>query len=517
MARCDHPVGLVPQGLLMQMVAAAGATTEIVARSRQARGWCPRCGTASSKVHSRYIRRPGDLPLGGRTVRLVIQARRFVCNQAKCQQRIFAERFSGGIVLPWARRTARLEELVLHLGLALGGRPGARFADRLMAPVSNDTLLRSVRRRSRLTFPAPKVVGIDDWAWRRNHRYGTIICDLERRRPIQLLPDREPATAHRWLEQHRQIEIVSRDRGGGYGVAVTQALPHALQVADRWHLMENASQSLLDAARASMREIRAAVGTTVIDPELLTAAERIQYEGFLRRQETNSVIHTHSEAGLSMREIVRRTGHSRRFVRSVLRGQRQDVFRTRESSLDAWLPSLDARWSAGCRNGAALWRKLRGEGFEGSLRVVTEWATRRRRAEKAECLNRAPSARTVIRLLTVEPDDLSRAETVTVAAIQKGVPQLIEARDTIAEFHAMLRKRAVDTLSEWVEKARSTLISSFARGVARDIDAVRAAVAMPWSNGQTEGQITKLKLVKRQMYGRAKLDLLEARLLASAT
>jgi transposase len=281
--------------------------------------------------------------------------------------------------------------------------------------------------------------------------------------------------------------------------------------------MENASQSLLDAARASMREIRAAVGTTVINLELLTAAERIQYEGFLRRQETNSVIHAHSEAGLSMREIVRRTGHSRRFVRSVLHGQRQDVFRTRESSLDAWLPSLDAHWSAGCRNGAALWRKLRGEGFEGSLRVVTEWATRRRRAEKAECLNSAPSARTVVRLLTVEPDGLSRAETVTVAAIQKGVPQLIEARDTIAEFHAMLRKRAVDTLSEWVEKARSTLISSFARGVARDIDAVRAAVAMPWSNGQTEGQITKLKLVKRQMYGRAKLDLLEARLLASAT
>lgn len=517
MAHHNRPAGLVPDGLSVEKVVCEGGATEILARSRRADGWCPTCGTVSSKVHSHYRRCPADLPLGGRVVRLTLQARRFVCVQAECPQRIFAERFDDRIVSPWARRTARLEQLVLHLGLALGGRPGARFAERLMTPVSNDTLLRSVRRRGRAEFPAPRVIGIDDWAWRRNHRYGTIICDLERRRPIRLLSDRESATARHWLEQHRQIEIVSRDRGGGYGLAVTQALPHAVQVADRWHLMENASQSLLDAARASMREIRTAIGSSVINPELLTAAERIQYEGFLRRQEANAVIHAHSEAGLSMREIVRRTGHSRGFVRSVLRGQRQDVFRTRESSLEAWLPSLDARWSAGWRNGAALWRALRSEGFEGSLRVVTEWATRRRRAEKAESLHRAPSARTVVRLLTVEPDTLSRAETVTVAAIEKGVPQLVEARNTVVAFHAMLRQRAVDALDDWVTKARLTLISSFAKGVARDIDAVRAAVATPWSNGQTEGQITKLKLVKRQMYGRAKLDLLEARLLAAAT
>lgn len=406
---------------------------------------------------------------------------------------------------------------MLHLGLALGGRPGARFAERLMTPVSNDTLLRSVRRRGRTEFPTPKVIGIDDWAWRRNHRYGTIICDLERRRPIRLLPDREPATARRWLEQQPQIEIVARDRGGGYGLAVAKALPHAMQVADRWHLMENASQSLLDAARASMREIRTSIGAAVINPELLTAAERIQYEGFLRRQDLNAVIHAHGDAGLSIKEIVRRTGHSRGFVRSVLRGQRQDVFRTRENSLDAWLPSLDARWAAGCQNGAALWRALRQEGFAGSLRVVTEWATRRRRAEKAESMHRAPSARTVVRLLCVEPDTLSRAETVTLAAIERGVPKLVEARNAVAAFHVMLRQRASGALDAWVATAKATLISSFANGVARDIGAVRAAVATPWSNGQTEGQITKLKLVKRQMYGRAKLDLLEARLLAAAT
>ena len=150
-----------------------------------------------------------------------------------------------------------------------------------MAPVSNDTLLRSIRRRGRPGFAQPRVIGIDDWAWRRNQRYGTIICDLERRRPIRLLPDREPATARAWLVEQPQITTVARDRGGSYAFAAAQALPNAEQVADRWHLMENASRAFLDAVRASMRQIRTAIGATIINPGLLTAAERIQYRAIL--------------------------------------------------------------------------------------------------------------------------------------------------------------------------------------------------------------------------------------------
>jgi transposase len=150
-----------------------------------------------------------------------------------------------------------------------------------MLPVSNDTLLRVVRRRGCPPFAAPSVIGIDDWAWRRNQRYGTIICDLERRRPITLLPDREPATAQAWLAGQPQITVVARDRGGGYALAAAKALPHATQVADRWHLMENASHAFLDAVRKSMRQVRVAVGAATINPALLTAAERIQYEGYL--------------------------------------------------------------------------------------------------------------------------------------------------------------------------------------------------------------------------------------------
>jgi len=169
--------------------------------------------------------------LAGRPVRLVVVARRFHCDAVLCGRRIFVERFDQDVLAPWARRTARLDHIVHHLGLALGGRPAASFARRLMLPVSNDTLLRVVRRRGSPRFVPPTVVGIDDWAWRRNQRYGTIVCDLERRKTIALLPDREPATAEGWLSDQPQIEVVARDRGGGYALAATRALPRATQVA----------------------------------------------------------------------------------------------------------------------------------------------------------------------------------------------------------------------------------------------------------------------------------------------
>ncbi len=375
-----------------------------------------------------------------------------------------------------------------------------------MLPVSNDTLLRVVRRRSCPRTEPLIVAGIDDWAFRKNHRYGTIVCDLERRRIVTLLPDRETATVRAWLSDHPEIRAVSRDRGGGYGEAAAKALPGAVQVADRWHLMENASAAFLNAVRRSMRAIRTALGATTINPELLTRAERLQYDGYLQRKQTNAAIMALVRDAVPLKEIARRTGHSRNFVRQVSRG-----------TLDAHLAFLDAQWSEGCRNGAELWRRLQGQGFQGSLRVVSEWTTRRRRAEKAtnQQLQKVPSARTISRLMTKARDNLSKADTVTIAAIEARVPTLVEARVLVESFQAMVRKKLIENLDPWIASASVSLIASFASGIIQDKPAVQAALTEPWSNGQTEGQITKLKLVKRQMYGRAKIDLLQARLLGA--
>jgi len=348
---------LVPSGLAVESVSDSFDSIILTVRSATGLADCPLCGAASRRIHSRYARQVTDLPSAGKEVHLRVITRRFVCEERHCRRRIFAERFGDP---SRSRRTTRLEYIVHHLGLALGGRPAASFAKRLMLPVSNDTLLRVVRRRTCLRTEPLIVAGIDDWAFRKNHRYGTIVCDLERRRIVTLLPDREIATVRAWLSEHPEIRVVSRDRGGGYGKAAAKALPDAIQVADRWHLMENASAAFLDAVRRSMRVIRAAIGATTINPELLTCAERLQYQGYLRRKETNAAIMGLVRNGFPLKEIVRRTGHSRKLVRQVSRGESTDVFRTRQSTLDAHLPFLDAQWSKGCRNGAELWRRLLG-------------------------------------------------------------------------------------------------------------------------------------------------------------
>lgn len=166
---------------------------------------------------------------------------------------IFAERFDDDIFAPYARRTARLQGIVHHLGLALGGRPDQGLARRLLMPVSKDTLLRVVPARAPEAKPVSRVIGIDDWAWKRRHRYGTIVCDLERHGIVDLLPNREAATVEAWLAGHPDVEIVSRDRG--YGQAVARAAPKVIQVTDRWLLMENASQAFLNVVRRPMTPI----------------------------------------------------------------------------------------------------------------------------------------------------------------------------------------------------------------------------------------------------------------------
>jgi transposase len=249
-----------------------------------------------------------------------------------------------------------------------------------------------------------------------------------------LLPDCVPATAQVWLSD--QIEVVARDRGGGAALAGARALPRATQVADRWHLIENATRAFLYAVRKSMRQIRSAIAAATINPPLLTAAERIEYEGYLHRDETNAAI-----LGLAKRQ----------------------------SSLELHLQRLDEQWMAGHRNGAELWRRLKRQGFRGCARVVSERASRRRRAEKADgALSRTAPSRTIARLMTISRNALSNAESVTVAAIESGAPLLVASRELIGSFQAMVRKKLLADLEPWLEQARSSLVASFANGVKND-------------------------------------------------
>ena len=408
-----------PAGLVIDAVTVEADRLLIAARPASLEAVCPQCGRRSGQVHSRYDRRLMDLPSHGRAVHLHVRVRRFRCGNASCPRAIFGEPLAE-VAPRAARRTSRLEGVVHHLGIALGGRPAASLARRLMLPVSRDTLLRVVRRRAPLAGARPvTVIGIDDFPWKRGQRYGRLVCDLDQRRIIDLLPD----------------------RGGGYGQAASIAAPQAVQVADRWHVMENASAAFLEAVRRSMRSIREVLSTTVINPSLLTCAERIQHDGFLLRQDTNRIIKALAASGMPIKKISRQTGRSRNLVRSVLRDGDGDVFRCRSNILAPYLVRLGAEWDGGCRNDADLWRRLRAAGFRGGVRVVAEWATRRRRNEEAGlALSRtALPARLLSRLLTTRRDHLSRSEAILVATIETGVPALGGARDLMQRFHHMLR------------------------------------------------------------------------------
>lgn len=511
--------GLNPPGLVVERRSFVDGVVEISGRLAGAHGCCPDCGTSSSSCHSRYVRTLSDLPISGAIVKLRLSVRRFRCKQRACQRKTFSEALAPGIGRRHGRRVARCDELVHAVGLALGGRPGSRMLARLAAPWSKDTLLRAVRREAAAASPAPAtVIGIDDFAWRRGHSYGSIVVDLERRAVIDILPDRQRDTVISWLKANPQVRIICRDRGPGYGAAAAEAAPQARQVADRWHLFENASAAFLVAVRSELPRLRKALSPEgPVDPETLSKAERIQWEAATTREAVSRQVLALASQGVPLKAIARTTGLSRQTIRKIVRGQRHDIFRTRQSSLDPWIVRLEAEWTGGCRVGAELWRRLRASGFSGSLRVVSEWTTRRRRDDRLGHPAGSPlSARTIARGLTVEREAGSARIALVNAAIETAVPELIVARDLMDRFHAMMRSNDVGRLDPWIAAAKKGNLASFAAGVEADRDAVAAAITEPWSSGQVEGKVNRLKLIKRQMYGRANLDMLKARVTAAA-
>lgn len=520
MGRSAWNGGLNPPGLIIERQAVVGGVVEVWCRVAGAVGLCPDCGTPSSSCHSRYVRTLSDLPISGAVVKLRLSVRRFRCKLRSCQRKTFSEALAPSLGRRHGRRVARCDGLLHAVGLALGGRPGSRMMARLAVPWSKDTLLRVVRREAATAGPAPAatVIGIDDFAWRRGHSYGSIVVDLERRTVIDILPDRQRDTVMAWLRENRQVRVICRDRGPGYGAAAAEAAPQARQVADRWHLFENASVAFLSAVRSELPRLRKVFSPeTPVDPETLSKAELIQWEAAMARQAINSQVLALAAQGVPLKAMARTTGLSRQTIRKIVRGQRHDLFRTRLSSLDPWLVRLEAEWTGGCRVGAELWRRLRASGFAGSLRVVGEWATRRRRDDRlGQPTGPSLSARTIARGLTVERAAGSASIALVNATIETAAPELIAARNLMDRFHVMMRSGDVARLDPWIASAKEGKLASFAAGIEADKDAIAAAITEPWSSGQVEGKINRLKLIKRQMYGRANLDLLKARLMAAA-
>lgn len=528
-------------------------TIHVVAHGRRS------SGRASAAVHSTYRRHPADLPSFGRGVRLTLRVRRFYCRDAACPRRTFAERLPG-LIAPHARRTRRLGAAQGRVGVALGGEAGARLLPHLRMPASPDTVLRLVRRMPLPARRAPRALGVDDWARRKGRTYGTILVDLERRRATDLLPDRTAGTFAAWLRRRPGIEVIARDRSTEYGRGAATGAPKAAQVADRWHLLLNVRQMVerwLAGAHARLRRLPAVPATAgeavrrahAYPRTRAEVAASVDHRG--RRMAVYEEVRRRHLAGEALLAIGRAMGLARGTVRKFAYAPRfpeRAAGAPGPSILDRYLPHLEVRLAAGCENAMALWRELRTLGFAGTHRQVHRWLAERRttpakstpyrwrsgRASAAPppCGAGVPPAlpppKRLAWLLVLPPPRLPAAEATIVARVEQDGDAAIVAdlarrlTELVRDCCTRRQRRAhapLEALEAWLRDARACgvpAVETFAAGLEQDGAAVRAALATRWSSGQAEGQITRLKLLKRQMYGRAGFDLLRRRVLLAA-
>ncbi|MCB8878051.1 ISL3 family transposase [Acidisoma silvae] len=430
---------------------------------------CPDCGYSWQQVHSRYHRRLADLPWQGRPCTLLVSARRFRCPERACARRTFAEPLDGSAIHR-GRHTSRLVDLQRYIAFALGGSAGARMAERISCPVSADTLGRRIldtgvdpEKRA-----CPRVLGVDDWAWRRGRRYGTILVDLEQNKVIDLLPDRQSETLACWLRDHPGVEIVARDRAGAYADGIRQGAPSAIQVSDRWHLLRNLSDAFLAVIdrhsavakriaaelyrrpqpKATLRHGARRVGRprTLSQPAVAAAV--------IRRGEIFEDVKALKDSGISHQEIGRRLGMERKRVRRWLqRGHAPNWTHAQRSSIvDDHAEYLHRRMAEGCRNVSQLWRELVTFGFEGKRSVVYQWLEKPRSLENEyDDTSRAPVplGRRLARLLLTSPTRQSITEREFIARLLSVEPALAKASRWVKAMDLLLRKNAVLVLDHF--------------------------------------------------------------------
>jgi transposase len=382
--RLDH---LLSEPQSMTMVVAAARPTAC----------CPVCQHPSARVHSRYIRSLADLPWSGTTVRLRLHTRRFFCSSLTCSRRIFTERLPK-TAARYARRTTRLNEALQLMGLALGGEAGARLAARLGMGVSGDTLLRRIRQLTAADLPTPRVLGVDDWAWKKGHRYGTILVDLERHRVVDLLPDRQAETLASWLQQHPGVEVISRDRAGAYADGARRGAPQARQVADRWHLLANLGECVrewLERHRPLLQQAMPPALTRKPEPTVPVGSvlpkqkgedrwQRLAEQRRARRLARYQQVRQLRQQGNSERTIARQLRISRKVVRRFLAAPvfpERAARPPRATLLTPYHEYLRRRWTEGCRNAAQLLREISQQGYRGKRSAVNDFVAKWRRTE----------------------------------------------------------------------------------------------------------------------------------------
>lgn len=510
---------------------------EVVAKSAQ----CPSCRTPSSRIHDRYRRRPIDLPWRGRTAHLSVTVRRFRCVDSACERSTFAE--DCGQVLPrYARRTKEVSDILLQIALIVGGEAGARIAVRNGLPTSPDTLLRLVRRHPQPITATPAILGIDDLALRRRQSYATIFVNLETHRPIDLVEGRDADAVANWLKVRPGTRIIVRDRSGAYADGAKAGAPKAKQVADRFHLLQNASTALDELLRSRKRQAEYLEVTqpeagphSIAEPSLaaspmasakLSPSKQRKAEHKQARVTRWQRVRQMREAGQNISQIARAFGMCRRTVRQYLATDEPPYYQVEQPRLGSlkspmlqpFVPYFQERWQAGCHNVAQLLREIQARGYTGSRTLLVDALAPWRPPRLSRRQKRLRRRKSVRWLVLRPPESLESDEKAVLDQFLAANPAIALGHDLVQRFREVVANKDLGALDTWLADAKGSKLPTFvglANGIEADRAAVDAALELPWSNGPVEGQINRVKLIKRQGYGRARFDLLRARVLTA--
>ncbi|MFC5911309.1 ISL3 family transposase [Streptacidiphilus monticola] len=491
-----------------------GRTVRIAARCSEPNAPCPVCGTMSERVHSRYVRRLADTAVGAQVTAIDLLVRRFVCGNTNCAKRTFAEQVDR-LTFRYGRRTVTLQRLLERLALDLGGQAGSRMAEHLAVPISASTLLRQIHRLEVPGVPAVEVLGVDEFAFRRGRTFGTILIDMHTRRPVDVLPDHTSDTFAAWLREHPHVKLICRDRGGSFADGAQRALPGVPQVADRWHLLDNLATAVERAVRrhrGCLRPLQPPVPDSEPAPE--TSAQQ-------RVRDRWAEIRALRERGLQIQTISARLGLDRKTVRRYYHAAQVDsLLQIRiggSSVLDPYKTYLTARWEEGCGNAEILREEIHARGYRGGRKTVRRFLN-----SLAERRGPVPGPQPplkvgdVVRWIVGRPENQSETARQSLKDLCDRCEHTQQVSRLARDFTAMLRRREGHQLTDWLTRADDSQIKelqTFANGLRKDLAAVTAGLTLHWNSGPVEGNVTRIKLLKRQSYGRAGFALLRRRIL----
>jgi transposase len=522
------PQELLPTGagLVLEHIQLCDEVVHLFVRPSTAGASCPICTVWSEAFHSSYERCIADLPIADRQGVVHLAVRRFRCHEPTCPRQTFVEQVPK-LVERYGRRTRRLRSDLEFIGLALGGRAGSRLCGRQKKPTGRTTLLRLVRALPEPPTSTPRELGVDEFAFRRGRRYGTILVDADSHRVIDLLEDPSADALVNWLDEHPGVKVICRDRDGVYASAATRGTPDAMQVADRWHIVHNLAAAL---ERMAVRVLAPLHKQTATDHmaklEKQRTAANLPTQGRidLRNERRHAEIHALHDKGLTITAIADQLHLNRRTVRKFLDVHSADELRRTlgvgPSRLDRFAPYLVRRWQEGCQVAAYLHAELRALGYRGSKRTVRRFVEDWRRSQPPPPVRRVlPGPQTLCWMLLRRRSELDDAERLLLGDLCQQSSELAESRRLAQRFMVLVRERRAGQLDQWIAEVHNTgppELRGFSRNLHRDWLAVHAGFTLHWSSGPVEGNINRLKLIKRQMFGRAKFDLLRKRVLLAS-